>query len=953
MLSITLMLVITPIASSAAIPNQDTMTYATIGGPDASGGSDPAWAYDTGSSLMLMQTYEPLFMYNTTSLTTFVPMLADWWPGYTGDGYSIGGFITPYNDNAANKAYISSTYGITVPDWANQTWIFHIRTGAKWQNESYGTVQPHDVVYSFQRGLLQDAISTVQWMIYGPLLGQGGSAYWFNRTGANEWYYNGTTGLGYYVRTAIEGNDGTGYVAFNLISPYVPFMQILTQSWSFILNKQWCIERGCIDTGIALSNNPNNFTEFLAHYAPELSPLMEPSVVGSAWPMMGSGPYQIIVYNTDPHTGQQYYQKFDDYWGHWPGDVGYHGSAGGFCKYVRIKIVEEWSNRKFQFLSTGSTQVDLTDVPRANCAELHVSGKDSATLPGLNLTKVLQQLADYYYFNYQVGEGSAFFPTWTNGTQVPTLFSDRDLREAMMYCFNDSQFLTQYFLGEANQPTTYMCAGTAYYNTSLPVRQYNLDQAVAHFKLAWGGQVWSQGITVKLVYNIGNLARQTIATMISDTVARINDLYGTNLNIVADGEPWATYLPAMQHHQLSCFTVGWIADYPDPDDWAGPFMDPLYGAYAHAGQKITYGLNTTSLNAAYNSAVPKLTWGPIPYTNLYGNLVTGLNNTYVRSLIAVGPSETPANREKLYNELSDIFYAEAGAMPTDQGVGRHYERDWVHGWVGEYSNNAVAPGDYFYQMWKAPVGGAVVSVDMSAAATITNTTYVYPIILDNMTGSMVDRHNPAVAVYVNYTLHVKYVDLTGPTIYATIVLYRSDIWPASSTPSFYAYKEFVVSLGPGDDYTIEDLPWAEDGTMTNGIWKIGLNTDPVGTAGGHSVVDSDPTNNAINSTYAVKILPFNLTMSGLYQVGDLGSRVPAPPKFFAFDGVCDGGDLALFLLCYHKDPRSDSAAWYLGDLGSRVPAPPKWFAYDGKCDGGDLALFLLAYHKDPSVPNPQ
>jgi peptide/nickel transport system substrate-binding protein len=757
-------------------------------------------------------------------------------------------------------------------------------------------------------------------MMYGPLLGVGAASYWFNQTEDGTWNYNGTDGLGAAVKGAIQGNDTTGYVAFNLVAPYVPFMQILTQGWAFIVCEKWCVDspRNCINTTIALGNYANNFTEFLDNYQPEISPLMEPSVVGSAWPMMGCGPYRMITYNTDPHTGFQYYQRFAQYHRGWPCP-----GAQGYSEYVRIKIVEEWSNRKFQLLSTSSTQVDLTDVPRANCAELHTADKDSAVLPGLNLTKIFQQLADYYYFNYHVAEGSAFFPKWNNGTEEPYMFSDRDLREALMYCFNDSQFLHEYFLDEATQPSTYMCLGTAYYNASIPVRQANLANAIKHFKLAWGGQVWSQGITVKLVYNIGNIARQTIATMISDTVARINDEYGTSLNIVADGEPWATYLPAMQKHQLSCFTVGWLADYPDPDDWAVPFMDPLYGAYAYAGQKITYGLNTTSLNQAYLDASPKLTWGPIPYTNYAGTRVTGLNNTYVRSIIATGPGETPANRSKLYNELSDIFYAEAGGMPTDQGIVRHYERDWVHGWIGEYSMNPVSPGDYFYQMWKAPptVGTPVYGVKLNALDSITNTTEKYLLMQNN--ASILMRNG--IQVSINFTITAHYENTTVPApliIYATFGLKQLNIWTGE-----YEWLSVGTYTINRNSLTSVDVSW--EGTTENGTFVISFRAEPTGAAGAE-IYPSDASLLEINDTDT-------FMMVGPSKLGDIGTGYPL--AFGKFDGKVTGPDLAMFLMCYKGTAPLECK--YLGDVGTGYPL--KFFKYDGKVTGPDLAMFLMCY----------
>lgn len=877
----TLMLVMIPIASSAGIPNQDTITYATIGGPDATGGTDPAWAYDTSSSEMIMQVIEPLFMYANLSLTSFQPILADWWNGYTGDGYTPSGFIVPLDPSNPTELAQINSYGIYPPAGVAEVWVFHMREDVPWQNSSYGTVKPSDLVYSIQRGLLQDAISTVQWMMYGPLLGAGDSTHWdTNHNGvidASE--YNGVGGLGNSVKNVIQGNDVTYYVAFMLPAPYVPFMQILTQSWAMAMSKEWCIDMGCIDLDIALSNNPNNYTEFLDNYQPPVSALMAPSVVGSAWPMMGSGPYMLKVFNTDPHTGFQRYQRFGGYWQGW---------GANYAEYVVIKIVEEWANRKFQFLSTSSTQADLTDVPRANCAELHVSGKDSATLPGITLKTLLRQQADYYFYNYQIGTGSAFFPKWGNGTEVPTLFSDRNLRIAMMYCFNDSQFLHEYWLDEATQPSTFMCEGTAYYNGSVPVRQCNIDKAVEYFKKAWSGQVWSKGITVKLVYNIGNTARQTIATMIADFVSRINDLYGTELHIVADGEPWATYLPAMQAHQLSCFTVGWAADYPDPDDWAFPFMHSG-GAFSGAGQRITYGLNATSLNQEFANAVPKLTWGQngLPYTGSTGYHVTSLNNSYVDGLIMNATGLLPAQRSDVYNELMDIYYAEAASLPTDQGIARHYERNWIHGWIGGYSNNPVAFGPFFYQMWKAlPTPETpIYEVGLDAVHTIQNTTFVpYQMIYTNHW------------LNITYALSVAYTNttLTPLIIYIAIGFYRIDYLTGEFT--FIDVEYFTINRGAT---LTQPFVWRNDtDAPSDGLYVIGFRATPIGAAG--AVIT--PANENLLATNVTGPSPQGRWVqigyaSNPYAVGDLGMRVGTTNRFFAYDNLVTSADLQLFNLC--------------------------------------------------------
>jgi hypothetical protein len=73
------------------------------------------------------------------------------------------------------------------------------------------------------------------------------------------------------------------------------------------------------------------------------------------------------------------------------------------------------------------------------------------------------------------------------------------------------------------------------------------------------------------------------------------------------------------------------------------------------------------------------------------------------------------------------------------------------------------------------------------------------------------------------------------------------------------------------------------------------------------------------------------------KFGDIGGGIP--PKFYYFDDVVDGKDLALFLQCYKGiAPPEDM---HLADLGGGEP--PRFFDYDGIVDGKDLALFLQCY----------
>jgi hypothetical protein len=229
-------------------------------------------------------------------------------------------------------------------------------------------------------------------------------------------------------------------------------------------------------------------------------------------------------------------------------------------------------------------------------------------------------------------------------------------------------------------------------------------------------------MTVKLVFNAGSLPRPSIMSMIANVITtRIPWPAGVTVSVTAVPEPWSVILPAMEDHALPTFCIRWLADFPDPADWFGPFMDPS-GTYAGISQVIEYGLNPANMAANWN---PDAGYGPPPYTNALGEYVIEINNTYVHHLIMAALGAASATREKLYNEMMDIYYAEGAGEALYQPMARHYERTWINGWVGGYSNNPIAVGHYFYEIWKGtalPIYG----VDMSAVGSITNTTNVPP-----------------------------------------------------------------------------------------------------------------------------------------------------------------------------------------------------------------------------------
>ena len=806
-LTIAMMLsIVIPITQvgAAGIPNPDQIFELTYGTPET---NDPAWAYDTASGQLIENVYEPLCMFDKLETGAFVGRVADWWPGYG----TPGNVIVPIT-----------------PGWngSSETWLFHIRTGMKWQDPTYGTVTCDDVVYTFKRGFLFDHTNGPWWMFWEPLLGG------YDTYGTYDTDENGEISETEYaaikadVDKVIQTN-GT-HVWFNLYAGgYAPFQQILSQTWASIMCKQWCIDQGL------WKGNINDYADYIRTFdPPSPGPLMEGTPRA-----MGSGPYKVAVFNPDPNVGYYTLERFDDYWRGW---------SGKHVKYYTMKSVAEWSNRKAQFFSTDpNLQADFPTLGSiAQCPELHVNGdKDGPTLPGIRVIypEAPSQVLTCFYYNFRTAAGSPYTPKV--GTEdKPDLFTDRNMRLVLNYLFNASQFNRDVNLDEGVQSPVCMPKGTLYWNGSKPMYTIDIAKAQANLDAAWGGQVKEKGVIMRLAYNIGNTMRQTLCEMLA---YGLNNLVTWGPNAVVDiaplGVPWATYMVELRDKKLLLFSVGWMADFPDPHNWLSPFMDPR-GTYC-SRQNVVYGLNPESMNWPAGAKIP-------PYTDALGNTVTEIDNTYIQTVISGGVKiADPAVREKLYNEIFDIYIAEATQLPTFSLKRRHYERTWIQGFAGTYNENAINPGYYAYDLYKE-AAGTVISVDVSATETIANLTTAYPYI-QLYEGAMVLNGKPA---YINYTVHIKYV--TGESDIQILMALKRTSGEEYFFPIFRS-----ITLGPDDREWTDEFDWSEDGTMTVGDWTVSLYVSPTA-AGANEVEDTNLANNIADHAQIVKTREWKEDLDG-------------------------------------------------------------------------------------------
>ena len=782
-----LLLLSTSIASvSAPLPPQarpGEIAVGTIGEPET---VDPQWLYDTASAEIVSNVYDPLISFKVDRTTS--PLDVKTW-----------GKTDEFVPNLATEWYLDET---TDPD--HPVYYFKIDTTVKFQNDHVLTTE--DVEYTFERWFVLDHGGGPQWMIYEPLTYPD-----YEWPDANE---DGIPDPEFapIVDAAIESNST--HVWFTFAGPYptMIFLQVIAQSWACILSKDWAIAQGCWD---------GNWATVPDYHDPLVSPLMDPQPV-----MMGTGPYYFVEWTTAKHWVIERYVGYHEGWPI-PG-------CDGFVDRVRVEFISEWPTRKLMFLAG---DLDFCYVPRMFMGD--VDGK-----PGIRCIHPLETLAcDGNFFNFDIQTTSRYLkPPFTEtlavdeikGTGIPpNFFTDVNLRRAFLYSVNYTEFIEIAFLGEAVYPAT-----PAIFN--LPYRlsqawyaehQYylNLTEAEYYFKLAWGGtgenpghdpsmvtpgQVWTNGFTLPLCYNVGNLPRKTMAEIIETNAESLN----TQFTIDVYEVEWGTvYIPELFHGELTMFIIGWLADYPDPHNFFFPFMH-TYGAFS----------------------------GWQYYSNPAADVLIEEGGTCA--------NET--RREEIYAELQEMYIDDAPSVCTDQATGRHWERTWIHGWY----YNPIYPGGWFKHYWKdvPPEVSAMEPVDVTAqAGSITPSVDGCCILpsfncsedheylgMDWRCGEVSVWYEPG-ETWTTFTVSIHRDDTNTGVVGFFIVIGLARVDKETGYITVIGDLDYLYMGTPGTEVTA-DFEWNEEWLSRDDLLKKYVVQGLTGVASGYCY-DMDPANNTISA----------------------------------------------------------------------------------------------------------
>ena len=255
---------------------------------------------------------------------------------------------------------------------------------------------------------------------------------------------------------------------------------------------------------------------------------------------IGTGPF---VLKTVKENQAVLMTKNPSYWGK---DV--HGNQLPFLDAINITFINDKKSELLEF-KLGNHDL-MYRLPFEMIDQVVVNGE---LLPGYEEFQLQQKNVlslQYYGFLHQ-GE----------------LFNDINLRKAFNYAV-DRQKLCDFTLKGAGAPAIYgtVPPGMKGYDAT-KIKGYNFDPEKAREYMSKAGYANGQGfpgVTLQLNSGGGRNAQvaEAIQNMLNETL---------NINVELHTIPWAQHTENVEQAKADFWRLGWVADYPDPENFLNLF----------------------------------------------------------------------------------------------------------------------------------------------------------------------------------------------------------------------------------------------------------------------------------------------------------------------------------------------------------------------------------------------
>ncbi len=592
-------------------------TYVVVGGAGEPETLDPSWTYETAGSAVQNNIYEGMIWFSKDRTDEFVPMLAtDWDVNEAGD-----------------------------------QWIFNIRDGVTFHEG--GTLEPHDIAYSLQRGLLQDRIDGPHWMSLEAFFGLytiedlamqvDGAAESFDEV--SDAALVETCEM---VKEAIAYDDEAGTVTYNLNQATPWFLSMLANSFmGATYDQEWMVENGAWD---------GSCDTWVDYHDPSAEDTILFDVAN------GTGPYMLDHWTPGEEivlVANENYWREEPMWEGGP-------SGAPSIKRVMIQNVPEWGTRLAMFEAGDADYIYAPSQYRPQSEPYYgTECMADGTCEAISDTGYIQAWVDLptvamtpAQMNWQINVegGNPFVGSGElDGNGIPSdFFQDIHVRKAFNYCFDFDAMIQDALNGEGVQAQGPIIQGMmGYLEGEDPMYSYDPAMCEEEFKQAFDGQVWENGFYMQLAYNTGNDTRRLASEILKAGVQAVNPKF--NVSVV--GMPWPVLLNSRRSGKLPIYVGGWLEDFHDPHNWVQPFLHPQ-GAYGRV-------VNMPEEKAAEYAA-----------------------------LIEEGASLTAIeDRRPVYEEIQRKAQEEAVNIWLYQAAGRVHLQEWIEGF---YYNPAYSSANHSY-----------------------------------------------------------------------------------------------------------------------------------------------------------------------------------------------------------------------------------------------------------------
>ena len=520
-------------ASKVSNPGVINVAENVPGGPYS---FDPQVDYETVGYEVILNTMGTLLVYDGSSTTQFLPMLAASIPTVQNGGI-----------NANATAY-----------------TFTIRSGLKFSNGD--PITAYDVWYTMIRNLLfvGGAPGTPDWILAQYLI-PGATI------GASIMSSSSDTADFNAIMNAVTYDSSSNTVTFNLTSSVSPaqfFTAVAFPLGTGILDAAWLQSVGA---GITMSpagfySYQNQGNEGSYNSNVQTDPV-------------SSGPYEIQSYV----PGQSVVLTPN------PGFTGVQGIPA-----VNDTILIQWvKDPETAYLLFTSGQSDIvTGLPTSFMPLI----KNHVAAGQTDLYQVPSLSCFFYVFNINV-DTSLMKSTFGSNFNMPAnYFANTQVREAFTYAFDYTNYINE-ILGNKVYGENF---GSPYAGVIIPGLPYYVPpselQNVPTYNLTYATQLMQQSgeanvpVNIPIVVAAGDTINYAGAEMWGAALHQMDP----DISVTVEYQPFATQIAEQVPGQnpMPLYYLGWIADYPYPSD----FINAMYlegGTYPSASAFTTDYLNAT------------------------------------------------------------------------------------------------------------------------------------------------------------------------------------------------------------------------------------------------------------------------------------------------------------------------------------------------------------------------